>query len=466
MNNIFKYKRLIAILLVFTLTFSVVTDYTKKETEAVALVDDILFWTIGLFLLSTGVVAVSTPQVKDMGKSIFDKFIELGGSKNDILVTDSTQTKTLKMTDKLVQAYNWYLKNFPTEKKDSLTAPIVMPDNYYRIPLPNYFSKEIINVGVFDLKTDNASAYLSFGNFYSTTEGAGSVDENNFKSLVTFKQEYTKDGIIKVYIKADNPGSGERYSFYLSYFDSYGTFVDTRISSATSIENVANGFTPAIGIKAVGFDVVKGNYFESIPYDNPIILDNVNEIPLDYENVKDQVLTIPNDTVLDKDISLDNPLTWDDVKDILNGKVDTGTGESTGLLKGLIDFLKGILQSILDAINAIIAFLKSIPAFFIIDWDLVMEHVVYDDIFKYKFKPFYDLTYLLQNISTNPQTHSGKFYMEIPKEMGGDGKEQVVLDLTVGDKYIQLGRAFINAVIWIGFLFYILKQFSPNLSIG
>lgn len=196
------------------------------------------------------------------------------------------------------------------------------------------------------------------------------------------------------------------------------------------------------------------------------------------EGDKDTVISIPKDATYGKVMDKN----YDDVIDIRGDDVGSvpKPGESDGVIKGLWDWLKGILQSILDAILSIPAILKnildailSIPSliqqiidFFKVDWAEVAKHTDYTGVFRTHFKPFYDITDLLTNIKSNPQSHNGKFYMKIPKEMGGDNKEHCVLDLSVGAVYIDTGRNIIKYGIWIAFLWYVLKVFSPKFNIG
>lgn len=128
------------------------------------------------------------------------------------------------------------------------------------------------------------------------------------------------------------------------------------------------------------------------------------------------------------------------------------------------------VASIWDSIGTIIDGIASIPTtlinWFTIDWAEVALHINYIDIVKEHFKPFFDIVDLLINIESSPRSSDGKFYMAIPKEMGGNGEEQCVLDLTIGSVYVQTGRDIIKYGIWIGFLWYVLKMFSPKFNIG
>ncbi|NSB34787.1 hypothetical protein [Clostridium saccharoperbutylacetonicum] len=79
----------------------------------------------------------------------------------------------------------------------------------------------------------------------------------------------------------------------------------------------------------------------------------------------------------------------------------------------------------------------------------------YGDIMKSHFSPVFDVFNLFSNVHVDSSTTSsdaGKFYMKIPKAMGGDDQEHCVLDLTVGAVYVNKAREIIN--MEYGFIFY------------
>lgn len=165
--------------------------------------------------------------------------------------------------------------------------------------------------------------------------------------------------------------------------------------------------------------------------DYPSALDRVGAVPY--------VGDVPVDVPVDED--LDIPTT------------------ETGFWGSII----GWLSKILNAIKAIPA---AILAFFVIDWSVVAQSLDFTDVFENKFKPFYDITSAFQNISSNPQQHSGKFYMVIPTAMGGDGGSHAVLDFTIAMPYLVWARVFIKWSLWLGLGMYILKLFEPKITIG
>lgn len=163
--------------------------------------------------------------------------------------------------------------------------------------------------------------------------------------------------------------------------------------------------------------------------------------------------TAPGDTTVPGDTTA-NPDT--------TGTIDTGTGVMSIPILG--DILK-ILQKILSTLLSIPTLLQKIIDWFTLDWTKVKTHIDYTDILKEHFRPFYDITDSLSNIQSSTRDSDGKFYMVIPKEMGGDGGSHCVLDLTVGSIYISTAREIIKYGIWIALLWYFLRKFDPKLTI-
>lgn len=444
-----KSKKIIVYLCLFFLSFSIVTDFKKQETEAIVLVDDALFWVLGTLVLASGVVAISNLQVTDMGNQVYNKFKLDGFSDADLMskTIDGVGT-ALKITSELKSAIDWVAENMDLTDK-SVPIPV---DGLSFFSTPSY-----------PVVSDGSTGSVVFS--FTASPGTHEIFLKS-KGIVKASSKFTVSQTTTFYMRGQtykdtmanrlifNDSSYKNFNVLLQGPSNYNGWVGAQVE-----------FVLSSGLSQV-------NEFTSIPYSNPVIKENYNPTftndNLTFEG-REGYIPIPSTVPTDLPVSTELPLTWDDVKgNIIDLPVDdTIPGEDTG--EGEIEtpsgwgWLLDILKSIL---NAILSIPGAILDFFEIDWTLVGEHVVYDEIFKTKFKPFYDVIYLLQNINVNPSTHSGKFYMVIPPEMGGDGQEHCVLDLTVGNDYIVMARAFINASIWIGFLWYIIKLFSPNLDIG
>lgn len=143
------------------------------------------------------------------------------------------------------------------------------------------------------------------------------------------------------------------------------------------------------------------------------------------------------------------------------------TGSNTG---GNSSFsLPDVLGGIVDLFKSLLKAVNSILSFFTIDFSKISSHMNYGDIMKSHFSPVFDVFNLFSNVHVDSSVSSsdaGKFYMKIPKEMGGDGQEHCVLDLTVGAVYVNKAREIIKYGIWIYFLWYLFRNFSPKFNVG
>lgn len=201
--------------------------------------------------------------------------------------------------------------------------------------------------------------------------------------------------------------------------------------------------------------------------------DKVFEVPFSKDKVKererigDGTIEKPTDDPIDHptDEPTNPVLSWEWLKDLLREILDA--------IKSIPSLLRDVLagiRAIPSILQDMLDWIKGIPArwnaFWSINWTEVFAHAQYGDILKVKFKPFYDTVGILSSIKANPQSHSGKFYMKIPKEMGGNGQEQCVLDLSFGDSYFKIARNITKAGMWVAFLFWIIKIFKPKFTIG
>lgn len=446
-----KSKKIIVYLCLFFLSFSIVTDFKRQETQAIALVDDALLWAFGMLVLGTGVVAIKDIQVPHMGSLVLDNLKSSGVSEEEFLIKSADGVlKGVKIYDKVLNAVNSVVDSFTGDTVLSEPYPYTSGEftvSASSFPVVRWDKNNPYDLEKFYNTSSKIMTFHSSGPFVFDGKLIDYVDRNY--AIVSCNTLVNSIPTNRIYIFSLGPNN-EVWSWTYS---SDSSTVRVIPKTGTTFSNLDN--------------------YTYIPYSNPVVKENYNPTYTDqnlpYTAEKPGFIPLPTDTIMDKPISTELPLTWDDVKggvidlpvdDTIPGE-DTGEGEieTPSGWGWLLDILKSILNAILSIPGAILDFFE-------IDWTLVGEHVVYDEIFKTKFKPFYDVIYLLQNINVNPSTHSGKFYMVIPPEMGGDGQEHCVLDLTVGNEYIVMARAFINASIWIGFLWYIIKLFSPNLDIG
>jgi len=458
-------KNKILILSIFLLTFNIVTDFKVKEVHANSLAGEMgglllegslagvgssvvaaapYVAAFAVVCISLGIIYKNREEIqtafinsynyaKTQGKNLIDYFST--DSKGNVVV-NSEGVNTIQGSVKSYLAdssISGSLGNFPIAGTKEAWKPAKTSIN---------FSSTVSDTLILQVKALAEGSIITCNFFVNEL----SMD-SNLGNL--FSTKYYPNG---AYIYFSYDASGWKYTNALSY-DVLMNNIKNNIGIKTG-DSICADFSLRFNAST--------DYQGSVSVDR-LLGDSIGS----FDNVNENVLPVNPSISLDRDLVIDIPddLTWDKVIDktydeTLPIESDIpGTGEGTGIW----DWLKSLLNSILDAINSIAG---TILAFFVIDWSLVSEHLVYDEIFKNKFKPFYDVTYLLKNINANPSTHSGKFYMVIPPEMGGDGQEHCVLDLTVANDFIVMGRSLLNASIWIGFLWYILKLFSPNLNIG
>lgn len=392
MKKILKYKSFIAFCLVFLLAFGVVTDYKQKETQAIAIIDDIFFWTIGALLIAaTGVVIGSNSQT-EYGRLFTTKWVNAGNSKDELLVKGLDGTiKGLFITAKLKK----FIENF--------TSPT-------SVPSVNYNTVDAVS----GMKGYSNGAVYS--NKYSVPNTVRDYFPESYKFTINLPSSVTKikfynlngnDSIIYDCLNSSFPNGKLRLSVvvgtsmsstnvYISFYDIYNNLISYNNWNyyKTGYGEVYSNFKNIVGINANGIEVPL-TFQEPLNYDiSTIDSTTINKslvkdlpdkgylpLPTDTyiessrgttiprEEVKTRVETLPLDGEQDKtgvlnpdgSLGLDNTKPWD------NTGTDTGTGEGTGILdgiksffSGLWDMLKGLLNGILGAIGALGDLIKSL----------------------------------------------------------------------------------------------------------
>lgn len=108
-----NYKKLIIIFSIFFLSFNIVTEYKREEAKAIAIVDDIFFWTIGALLISATGIAVQSGGQVELGRLFTNKWVSAGNKKEELLVKGINGTlKGLYITNKLKSFINDF--SFPS----------------------------------------------------------------------------------------------------------------------------------------------------------------------------------------------------------------------------------------------------------------------------------------------------------------------------------------------------------------
>lgn len=353
MKKILKNKRIIAFILAFTISFMVVTDYKQKEAQAMVLIDDAIFWTLGLLVLATGVVGVSKPQVRDMGSKLLDN-LRLDGLSDESIFEKSVNgvVTGLKLYDKVRNAISKTAKELPTTKTTSISDVAVKNDMSFQFDF--YETPTIVLKGTIKNPT-NESIYFQPRFVSGSVQSSGMKVEPGQTLEIRFTSQITnysgKYYIRMEYLKWDGKWSGE------------GLALGSKLPSSVSFKGFAG-------------EVLGVQLLHEIPYDNPTVRENYNDekLPVSLPYTDTHTGTIPLDdgyTNEQVQVTPVDPITWDKVKDkVQDIPVDTpietpteGTGILDGIksfFTGLWDMLKGLLNGILGALGALGDLLKSL----------------------------------------------------------------------------------------------------------
>lgn len=385
MRKILKYKKFIAFMLVFTLSFGVVADYKKKEANAFVIESYItyeLLYILGFLVLSTGVVALSHEQVVDMGQQVVDRINDNAKLIGQI-VFDGTVAVGLKIDSFIKDAVTWVAENLPVEDKLNAVEP-VFNGTFYSV---SYSYPEIV--------FDSSDPY---------------TDEKLYhRSHKIMRIKIKSNWFEPQYMSVNGTIGGEKVSNLINevvitsrtYSDDYDNYkmVDyfyIHNDGRITLEG-AQGYPNAVpfgGLEnelALNIDSECVDYIENlviIPYGNPKVKENYNEdnlpVALPWSDSNPGYIPIPVE-VPDTVISPDLPLTWDNVKDtVIPLPVDStdelvipdvgdyelpvdlpldNTGDITkgGILGGITDFfswlwelLKALLMGIWNLLKAIL----------------------------------------------------------------------------------------------------------------
>lgn len=284
-----------------------------------------------------------------------------------------------------------------------------------------------------------------------------SADGLSFNNFTAYRAEYV--GQIKYYELTVNSNAVDfppSSQYYISYNNA------SSWAGITSYGNHPYPFSSYSGSSSYGF------YFSDME-----LIGNGSYIYTPTLSPKITSVDIPSGINIPKDWKVGNPVVLPttgtgSVSVPLDVPIPT-TGDNTGTGTTTVDTPSTSWWDthVGNIINSIQAIPTSIINFFTVDWSAVTASMDYGPVWQKHFKPFYDITNALTNISVNPQNSGGKFYMIIPKEMGGDGVTLVcVLDYTIGGTYISWARIFLTWAIWLAFGWWILEQFKPRLDIN
>lgn len=352
-----KFKKIIVFICLFFLSFSIVTDFKKQESQAIVFVDDALFWALGLLVLGTGVVAISNNQILDMGDMVVDRFEELGGKISDIV----DEKKGIVINNLLKTAIDYVASNIPASNE----TRVINSDNFSYTPsFINQYNETLYkDIRVKEGFNGSSSYYF---NRVATPD------------IVFYSDNYTFSQNGNVVVSGTSKGEIRVFSFYdlrqlaykivtCYYNSSLGYFVVGSVITTTKYSS--NYFVRTN---------VSGDISITIPYSNPSIKAGYNPTytneNLTFDEGKQGYIPIPSSVPVDIPISTEIPYTWDNVKDNINvipvdntGEIeipgeDTGEGdiEAPSVWGWLLDILKSILNAIKSILSFITDFLSAL----------------------------------------------------------------------------------------------------------
>lgn len=355
MNRIIKHKSIISFILVFLLSFFIVTDYKQKEAEAFDFViTPTIFFMLVAGVLGTGAVIANKDQLDILMDEMATSVVpELG-------FIDHDKEFKMDMANAVPHILN-AIKKVNELKGTEIEIKNVVGEN---VSTTGEVSMDLSNtyVGRFIYTQSNGHTYYRLGGPYIQvpsnayyigyifTDGNVNVGNNKTSIDVSKQGQYTFPSI-DYYTSTDmSPG------FYGVSYQSTSRFKDL-----SSIRPVSVSFWDANDNLLNGL---------SISADMPNTKRKMNESIDGYDDVRTYTneLSISNDRtladVLEWQNSISYPLTYENafestgVLDSVKDGTDTDTDNPS--VPGVWDWLKSLLNAILDAIKAIGTFLASI----------------------------------------------------------------------------------------------------------
>lgn len=378
MKKILKHKRIIAFLLVFTLTFGVVSEYNKKETQGAFVIDDITIILLGLTVLATGVIATSDLQIEDMGSRVWNKLVDLGVDSIDaISKLDLTGNRHLLMNDLVLDSALYVAENLPTTKtvgyeKTRTTDVTKNPLVYTKVTVSDKSKRYYYDFSNFTGTQLNFSIGFDGRNNYGGYLRLNGTEktirlEAGYRTLTTniLSFRFIVDGVEQAWYTDSTYTTGANdVNLYLKNYSgtvtgSFGYEVDYTSSSIKEgyNETVINERVPwNRGIDELGNASSIGTISSNSPVVEQVInRDITQDVPLVWEDVKDGFVekTIDGDIVKDKtiddtiDVDIPQELNlWTWLKTLLKAileSIKTIIGTFTGWLESLINALKNLL---------------------------------------------------------------------------------------------------------------------------
>lgn len=294
-------------ILIMSVICFLTVSFVPKKTSAVVLIDDLLiYYMLGSLVLATGVVAVSNAQVNDMGKKTYNKYLDLGGTREMLTLEDVegdlVPRDGITISSKLKDAIGWVADNLPTTK-ETIATPITgisgvltLPNSYKKVStIMDYNTAMFVQEFTASSSLGGGKAgylYLSDSLDPVLGTGFGIIGATKFKIALG-----ESNGILKTCLWWFANG---KWSMAKS---------DT-VANSSAIPNVV--FKDLI--------VSDTNSLEEIPYDLPSIKEGYTPtaLPLNLPYVGENssgVMSYPLEGEMDTVWTPTAPKTWDNVKD-------------------------------------------------------------------------------------------------------------------------------------------------------
>lgn len=318
MSKIKKYKNIIVILLVFFISFNLITETKQKEVQAAVVVDDItLLIILGTVVVATGINAIKKEQVPDMGMRVKDTFLDLGGNLEDMYYMGK---------DGLVKGIN--LGNDLLKKAIDIVSSNLPTEDIQKVQPINVFNGNVkgINVPVTIDRGTSGSHHVFGSNMMVTIPDGLSTINLGIRNSQT-NATYT------VPLSIPTKGYGNTYEIVFRHYSASNKFfglsglVNVGIPSTFDSSNVIlESITFSNESNAISSQVE----YITIPYSNPVIKTGLDSTKTE-TNLKDKTyIPFPEDLTYIDDLSTDFPMTWDSVKDMVVEDVETDVTEPGG----------------------------------------------------------------------------------------------------------------------------------------
>lgn len=328
-----KNKKLIAIILVFTISFTSYTLVQEKQVQAIAVVDDItLYLILATVVVATGYVATSKGQASHMGSMLWDSFKSIGGTMEDLVTETYEGVQGLKIGDKIKEAMHLAFDDIQAIKEVYNVRDSAVVSGFS----PSYFPKATYE------KIDEVNKICTFyfqGSLYLNNYYAGGSGSSPVKVTLGVAK-YSSNKVLAFFGDSTNAFSTSTFSG--SWFSfSANNITNFQVFDRISLEDIGkeNASIDKLDISIPYTDTNSG--FIPVPTDTTRYDTITHDTPLTWDSVKDLVIDFPVDTTVDDDIVVPPPVIDGDITG--DGTIvgdDTIVGDGTLVGEGTLDVPK------------------------------------------------------------------------------------------------------------------------------